>query len=877
MFGEQTSFEHCAPSWAVSDTPQQEQTQLMNSLRFVDTTTPTELAFVGEYSLPLVALSVLIASLAAFAGICHLDLMRDTQTKRVRVRWHVSGALALGVGVWTMHFIGMVAFKLPIEVRFDPVWTLISVVPAIAAGFMALNVLKAPTPTSLGIACGGLLMGGGIALMHYVGMSAMMVEAQMYYTPGLFALSISVGVIMAGVALAVPRFVLQKRGIDTSRETPLLPKLISAISMGIAISSLHYVAMAATVFVPEEPERLLTGTATFGEPLILSIVALGCVLILLMSTGVVLLRSRIMASDDRAARSAQKAKQLEDRFEKLVSRLPGMVYQLQVGPDGRICMPYASDAILSVYGMTAEDVKHDAKKLLQVIHPEDVEGLLASIRESAAKLSVWRHEYRVCLNGNELWLDGNAIPDLLPDGTMLWSGFITDISEKKRAEARIHELAFYDDLTGLPNRRLCEDRIEQALANSRRNGMYGGIIFMDLDDFKSLNDTLGHSFGDELLRKLAGILIQNFRETDTVARLGGDEFVIVVNHLGSDEDAAARHAESMAEDLLELLRDPINLNGHQYKCETSVGITLFCGDTESREELLKRADTAMYEAKAAGRSVIRFYDPNTQSILAQRFRLEVELRHALEREEFSLAFQKQVGLKGQCVGVEALLRWNHPVRGEVPPSQFIPIAEDNGLIVEIGDWVLASACRQLALWEGRSQAGKITVSVNVSSRQFHQADFVEKVVRIVDESGIRPAGLCLEITESMVLSDLDDTLRKMMALRAHGIQIAMDDFGTGFSSMAYLSRLPFDEVKIDKSFVQQSGEHASGNAWIIIETIINMAHNLGMRVVAEGIETSQQHEFLTNLGCDRFQGFHLGRPGNVQALEQSLDVALATD
>ncbi len=775
----------------------------MNNFHFIDASTSTEFALIGEYSLPLVALSVLIASLAAFAGICHLDLIRETRPARIRTCWHISGALALGLGVWTMHFVGMVAFELPLEMRFDPVWTLVSVVPAVVAGFIALNVLRAPTPTLSSIAGGGVLVGGGIAVMHYVGMSAMMVEARMVYVPALFVLSITVGVIMAGVALAVPRFVLPRREGSASQKGRMLPALISASLMGVAISSLHYVAMAATVFVPDGETRWFTETSAFDESLMLVIVAVSCVVVLLMSTGIVLLRSRIMASDHRAVESARKAKQLEDRFEKLVSRLPGMVYQFQMGPDGQVSIPYASDAIRSVYGMSPEEVKHDARKVLKVIHPDDVEGLLASINESAAKLDLWRHEYRVCLGDSERWLEGNAIPDALPDGTLLWSGFITDISEKKRAEARIHELAYYDDLTGLPNRRLLEDRIEQALANSGRHGMYAGILFMDLDDFKSLNDTLGHSFGDELLKKLAGILVRNFRETDTVARLGGDEFVIVVNHLGSDEHAAARHAENMARGLLELLREPINLNGHQYKCETSIGITLFCGDAESREELLKRADTAMYEAKSAGRSVIRFHDPDTQSILAQRFRLEVELRHALEREEFSLVFQKQVGLEGQCVGFEALLRWNHPVRGQIPPSQFIPIAEGNGLIVDIGDWVLASACRQLAAWERQWPTIKVTVSVNVSSRQFHQADFVNSVVRVVEESGIRPAGLCLEITESMVLSDLDDTLRKMKELRAHGIQIAMDDFGTGYSSMAYLSRLPFDEVKIDKSFVQQ--------------------------------------------------------------------------
>lgn len=315
------------------------------------------------------------------------------------------------------------------------------------------------------------------------------------------------------------------------------------------------------------------------------------------------------------------------------------------------------------------------------------------------------------------------MPDQLADGGVLWNGFITDVTEQKRAEARIHELAFYDNLTGLPNRRLFEDRMELALAASHRHQRYSALLFIDLDDFKSLNDALGHSFGDELLKLLAQSLTTRLRELDTVARLGGDEFVIIISDLGAEEATATEGAQRLAEDLLELLTEPVNLSGgYQYRCAASIGITLFKGAEHSREELLRRADTAMYEAKSAGRGMIRFHDPQIQSLLARRFRLESELRQAMERKELHLVFQKQVARNGQCIGVEALLRWQHPERGPIPPSDFIPIAEDNGLIIPLGQWVLETACRQLAIWQAQPSTKSLKVSINVSSRQFHQSD-----------------------------------------------------------------------------------------------------------------------------------------------------------
>ncbi len=842
----------------------------MFQLNFTNDTTPAELALTTHHSLPLVVLSLLIAILAAFASVSHVDLMRSTQSPSVAHRWHIIGAIAMGIGVWTMHFVGMVAFKLPMDVYFEPVTTSISLIPAILAGYIGLRVLRNTEPSAFAIVGGGTLMGLGIGVMHYLGMSGMLVNAKMLYRPELFTLSMLVAAVMASSALAVPRLMMALQCTFNARDFSFLLKLATASLMGLAISSLHYVAMAATVFLPLEWPIAQGPSHTIDETLIAAFAVIASVFILVVSTITVILRFRILESDSLAKKSEREARQIEDRFKRLVSRLPGTVYQFQLDPDGRMRIPYASAAIEHVHGVTADEVKDNADRIFQMVHKDDLEKLMVSIQKSAQELNVWKHEYRIRLNGNEHWLQGNAIPDRQEDGSILWSGFITDVTEKKQAEARIQQLAFYDDLTGLPNRRLFEDRIGRALAEASRHQQYGALLYLDLDDFKSLNDTLGHSFGDRLLRSLANILSSNFRETDTVARLGGDEFVILTGNLGTSEDIATRNANRLAENLLTLLHKPVDLNGYEYKCETSIGIALFDGAEQSSEELLKRADTAMYEAKSVGRNVIRFHDPHIQSILAKRFRLEIELRQAMERNELTLAYQKQIGRNGECQGVEALLRWKHPERGFISPADFIPIAEHNGLIIPLGRWVLRTACHQLSVWQQEPKTQGLHISVNVSSKQFHQPDFVDVVLKTLQQAGATATGLCLEVTESIVLDDLEDALAKMQALRAHGIRIAMDDFGTGYSSMAYLSRLPFDEVKIDKSFVQRADERANGNEWVIIETIMTMAHKLGMRVVAEGVETQQQHKLLDAMNCDFFQGFYFSRPVDLETLSRAL-------
>lgn len=443
-----------------------------------------------------------------------------------------------------------------------------------------------------------------------------------------------------------------------------------------------------------------------------------------------------------------------------------------------------------------------------------------------------------------------------------------DITQRKQTEQEIHQLAFFDTLTQLPNRRLLKDRLHQAMAVSHRSGEYGALLFLDLDHFKGINDTLGHAIGDLLLVEVARRLKIAVREGDTVARLGGDEFVVIFEGLNNQPDDAATQTEQTAEKIRRELSRPYWLSNYERHSTVSVGISLFHGHLESTEELLKHADIAMYQAKAAGRNTIRFYDPKMQAALNKRAAMEADLRHALSRQQFQLHYQIQVDSQRHPLGAEVLLRWEHPERGFVFPDQFIPLAEETGLIVPIGLWVLETACARLKAWQHGALTCDLTLAVNVSAKQFRQADFVDQVRRVLLESGAKPSHLKLELTESIVLEDVDDTISKMQALKLLGVEFSMDDFGTGHSSLSYLKRLPLDQIKIDQSFVRDIT--TDPNDAVIVNTIIAMTQSLGLSVIAEGVETEEQREFLENHGCHAFQGYLFSRPVPLGQFEKDL-------
>lgn len=435
-----------------------------------------------------------------------------------------------------------------------------------------------------------------------------------------------------------------------------------------------------------------------------------------------------------------------------------------------------------------------------------------------------------------------------------------DITERKRVEDQIWNLAYFDPLTRLPNRRLLMDRLGHALASSHRSMVFGALLILDLDHFKTLNDTQGHDVGDRLLVEVALRLSASVRQEDSVCRLGGDEFVVVLEGLGQDERHAAHQAEMVAEKIRRALDQPYALKSDEphFHGSTSIGVTLFCDQRLTVEVLLKQADVALYQAKDAGRNQIRFFNPAMQAAIDSRSIMEGALRRALQQNEFRLYYQPQVDQHGALVGAEALLRWCPPGQPMVSPADFIPLAEDKGLILAIGQWVLDTACLQLKAWSQEPHTRELRMSVNVSARQFHQENFVETVERSLQASGIDASRLKLELTESVVLDDIEAVVSRMQQLIALGVSFCLDDFGTGYSSLSYLKRLPLEQVKIDQSFVRDVTDNPNDAA--IVRAIMAMSRSLGLAVVAEGVETRGQRDFLLQNGCTVYQGFLFGEP-----------------
>lgn len=470
--------------------------------------------------------------------------------------------------------------------------------------------------------------------------------------------------------------------------------------------------------------------------------------------------------------------------------------------------------------------------------------------------------------------DGCEIPVLISATRMelrdgpLSLAYVIDFSERKAREEQIRHLAYYDQLTQLPNRQLLNDRLRHALAASARTGRQGALLVIDLDNFKAVNDSLGHAVGDAMLQQVAGRLTAMVRESDTVARVGGDEFVVVLEGVGHRDSDVAAQTESLCSKIIQALDKPYFLAEHELHSTCSIGTTLFKGNRHSMEELLKQSDIAMYEAKKSGRNTWRFFDPQMQEIVNLRLKLEGELHKALEYRQFELHYQVQVDGANRPLGAEALIRWVHPDRGHVPPAQFIPLAEETGLIVPIGSWVIDMACAQLKAWEQDSQTRDLVIAVNVSSRQFHQSAFGERVRTAILEHGIDPRRLKLELTESLLLENLDNTIVTMETLKMLGVQFSLDDFGTGYSSLRYLKRLPLNQLKIDQSFVRDIV--TDGNDRAIVRTVIAMAHGLGLDVIAEGVETEEQRNVLVEKGCVHFQGYLFGKPVPSHQFEDAL-------
>jgi diguanylate cyclase (GGDEF)-like protein/PAS domain S-box-containing protein len=535
----------------------------------------------------------------------------------------------------------------------------------------------------------------------------------------------------------------------------------------------------------------------------------------------------------------------------------------------------ANAVILQVNKAFSEDTGYSAAEVVG----QTMDMFKSGRHDDAFYAAMWESINRTGSWRGEIWdrrKDGEIRPKYLTitavkgnDGIITnFVGAHSDISARKISEEQIKILAFYDPLTHLPNRRLLMDRLHQALVSGARTGRKGALLFLDLDNFKILNDTLGHEFGDLLLQQVAQRLQSCVRDGDTVARLGGDEFVVALENLSEHVLEAATQTEMIAEKVLTSLRRPYQLNMHMYICTASVGAVIFNDQRASIEELMKHADIAMYQAKKDGRNAARFFDPKMQEAINVHAAIESDLRRAVEGNQFNLYYQIQVDEMHRPTGAEALIRWTHPERGLIPPQQFIPLAEETGLILPIGHWVMEAACAQLKSWQQDAFSRDLTISVNVSAKQFRRADFVMQVKALVQQYSINPMLLKLELTESLLLDDIEETIAVMSALNEIGVKFSLDDFGTGYSSLQYLKRLPLNQLKIDQSFVRDIATDESDKA--IVKTIIAIARSLNLDVIAEGVETEIQRRYLMSNGCIHFQGYLFGKPMPIAKFEELL-------
>ncbi len=554
---------------------------------------------------------------------------------------------------------------------------------------------------------------------------------------------------------------------------------------------------------------------------------------------------------DRAA-SEPAAQVKEDRYRTTFETSPDGVL-IARAEDGKIVE--ANPALLNILQLSREEVLGHTSLELDIWADEsDTYKISEALHENASARDLQVRLRR--RNGEVFWGQLSAsYADF--DGESCVISYIRDVSAAKADEEKIRNLAFYDTLTGLPNRRLLWERLRQALISSIRSGSKHALLFVDLDGFKSLNDTLGHHIGDLLLQETGRRISGCVREVDTVARLGGDEFVVILEDLSQIAEIAAAQARTVGGKILAAIDQPFLLEGRECHTTSSMGITVFGNQSESTNEVLQQADIAMYQAKAAGRNAMFFFAPALQASVNARVALERDLRAAIRENQFSLFYQPQLD-RGLLTGAEALIRWNHPTRGLVSPQDFVPLAEETGLIFPMGSWVMETACMQIAAWASRKEGEHLSVAVNVSAREFRQPKFVDHVLTALDRAGANPKNLKIELSETMFGENIEDVITRMNKLRTYGVRFSLEDFGTGYSSMAYLKRLPLDQIKIDRAFVNDILKDPISGA--IAQAIISFGKAMGLSVIAEGVETEEQRAFLAKLGCHSFQGYLFSHP-----------------
>ena len=803
---------------------------------------------IGTYDVWLVSLSIFVAVIASYVALDLASRVVASQGSKAARYWLVGGAISMGTGIWSMHFIGMLAFRLPIPMSYDIPITLISLlIAALVSGF-ALNTVSHGALSVRRLLVAGLLMGIGIASMHYTGMAAMELDPPIRYAPLLFSASVLIAIAASVIALWIA---LQLR--SETILSAFWKKLGSALVMGAAIAGMHYTGMTAANFAPD--------TVCSVSPQDINNVWLasaigGFSFMFLATTLLISVFDARLA--DHSAKLAEKLRRLNADLEKarrflgsVVDNIPNMIFVKDAKDLKYIHLNKAGEQLM---GFSEQELlgKSDG----DVFSGAQADSLMAKDRETLGiGHRVFIMEERVkTKDGSEKILQTKKLPILDENGIPQYLlGISEDITERKKTEQQLVLLAQYDTLTGLPNRTLFRDRLSLAMARAKRNEQLVALMFLDLDRFKEINDTLGHTIGDEVLQGVAALLRRTLRDTDTVARLGGDEFTVILESLSQVDEI-----KIVTEKIQRAFTNPLLIQGREIFVTASVGITIYPFSGTEIDDLLQAADIAMYRAKEEGGNAYEFYSPEIKAQTVERLEMEASLRRAVEKQEFTLHYQPQVSVKsGRISGAEALIRWNSKELGPIPPVQFIPLAEKTGLILPIGEWILRTACAQCKAWQDQGLP-ELLMSVNLSPRQFRQKNLLEMITGVLEDTGLDPRLLELEITEGTIMYHAETAVALLRLLHLLGVQLSVDDFGTGYSSLAYLKRFPVQRLKIDQSFVRDLTTNADDAS--IVAAVVAMAKSLKLGVVAEGVETREQLAFLAGLHCDDYQGYYFSRP-----------------
>jgi diguanylate cyclase (GGDEF)-like protein len=783
----------------------------------------------------LVLLAAAICFLTSLAAIILFHRASAT-AGRARILWLTTTGAATGYGIWATHFVAMLAYSPGLATGYDLLLTIASLFAATivtGAGF----ALAATSQANWAPPAGGAIVGIGIAVMHYIGMWAFEVPGHVVWSPGLVVASIVLGIAFAVGSLYAA---VSYRGSHST--------LLAALLLTLAIVVHHFTAMGAAEIIPD-PTIAITALSLSPHALSVAIASAAAAVLGISLVAALAASSRQRLIEESEAELATHAERLETAVANMSQGL------CMFDRDQRVVV--ANRRYAAMYGLDPQQLR-PGTSLREILQARVARGIYSNIQPEEfieAGIRDFDKEVSEILH----LADGRFISVLrkpMSDGGLVSTH--EDITERRRADARIAHLAHHDALTDLPNRVLLRERLDEAIAAMRRGGRCLAVLMLDLDRFKDVNDSLGHPIGDALLKKVTQRLLACIRETDTLARLGGDEFALVQR-----TSEPTTETVSIARRIQEVVGAPFDLDGHHVVIGTSIGIAIAPGDGDDPDQLLKNADLALYRAKSEGRGTYRFFEPEMDRRMQARRGIERDLRTALAKGEFTLHYQPLVNLeRDEICGFEALLRWRHPERGNVPPDQFIPIAEETGLIVPLGEWVLRQACAEAARWPEH-----LKIAVNVSPAQFKARNLVQMVVRTLAATAMAPQRLELEITESVMLQDEEAVFAMLTTLHDLGVRIALDDFGTGYSSLSNLRKFPFDKIKIDRSFVSDLSA-ANVNALAVVRSVAQLGVSLGMATTAEGVETREQLERVRAEGCTEMQGYYICPPSPAKDIEQ---------